>query len=197
MDFSLRSMFELARFSIESPRAAARSLMAMNLPGNARWLLFLISVIASALASYAGFRQLPAEMQVFWADAMSRPVQSVILQAAFWLLVVAGLREAGRWGGKKGSFADTLLLVSWWQILFVCLQVIQILARLVVPLLGEMLGLVGLVVVMWLLTQFIMELHGFQHFWRVLPLVLAALVVGAVGLGVILAVLVFAFTGRV
>ena len=197
MDFSLRSIFGLAQFSVQNPRAASRSLMAMNLPKNARWLLFFLSVIASALASYIGFRLLPADAQVIWADAMSRPMQNVILQTAFWLLAVVGLHRAGRWGGNPGSFADTLLLVSWWQILFFGLQAVQILALLVFPLLGEMLGLIGLVAVMWLLTQFVMELHGFQYFWRVFPLVLGALFVAVVALGLILAVLVFAFTGRV
>ena len=197
MDFSLRSIFELARFSVLSPRAAARRLMDMNLPNNARWILFCLSVIASALASYAGFQLLPPDAQVFWESAMSRPLQNVVIQAAFWLLTVLGLHRLGRWGARQGSFADTLLLVSWWQIVFFGLQAAQILALLIVPIIGDLMGLVSLVLVLWLLTQFVIELHGFQYFWRVLPGVIGAFLLAGMALILILAVLVFVFTGRV
>lgn len=196
MDFSFRSILELAQFSMQSPRAAARSLLAMNLPNNARWILFFLSVIASALASYVGFQLLPPDAQVFWENAMSRPLQNVVIQAAFWLLTVVGLHRLGRWGARQGSFADTLLLVSWWQIVFFGLQAAQILALLIFPIVGDLMGLVSLVLVLWLLTQFVIELHGFQYFWRVLPGVIGAFVLAGVALILILAVLVFVFTGR-
>jgi hypothetical protein len=197
MDFSLRSILNMARFSAQSPRAAAATLMAMNLPGNARWTLFFLGVISSALASHIGFRFLPPEAQALWANAMSRPILGVVMQTAFWLLAVRGLQALGRWGGRQGSFADTLLLVGWWQLLFFCLETAQILALMIVPPLGEMMGLVGVVVLLWVLTQFVIELHGFQHFWRVFPGVIATLLLAAVALIFILAVLVFTVGGGV
>lgn len=195
MDFSLRSILEMTRFSVQSPRAAARSLMAMSLPMSARWILFFFSVIASALASHIGFRLLPTDAQAFWADAMSLPIQSAIMQSAFWLLAVIILHKMGRFSAKSGSFADTLLLVGWWQVVFFALQAVQILTLLILPPVGELLGLVGLVVLLWLLTQFVMELHGFKHFWPMLLCVIGALFMAAITLIVILAMLVFAFTG--
>lgn len=195
MDFSLRSIMELARFSLQSPRAAARALLAMDLPGNARWTLFFLGVIGSALASHIGFRFLPPDAQALWADAMSRPILGAVMQVAFWLLAVIALQALGRWGGRQGSFADTLLLVSWWQVLFFCLEAAQILALLIVPPLGELMGVVGLILLLWVLTQFVVELHGFQYFWRVFPGVIGALLLAAVALIVILAVVVTLFAG--
>jgi hypothetical protein len=195
MDFTLRSILDLARFSARNPRAAARALMAMDLPGNARWPLFFFGVIGSALASHIGFRFLPPDAQILWADAMSRPILGAIMQMAFWLLAVIALHRLGRWGGRQGSFADTLLLVSWWQVLFFCLEAAQILVLLIVPPVGELMGLVGLILLLWVLTQFVIELHGFQYFWRVFPGVIAALLLAAVALIVILAALVLVITG--
>jgi hypothetical protein len=195
MDFSLRSILNLARFSLQSPRAAAGTLLAMQLPGNARWTLFFLGVISSALASHIGFRFLPPEAQALWANAMSRPIQGAVMQIAFWLLAVIGLQALGRWGGRQGSFADTLLLVGWWQLLFFCLEAAQILALLIIPPLGELIGLVGLIVLLWVLTQFVIELHGFHYFWRVFPGVIATLVLAAVALIVVLAAVVIIFTG--
>lgn len=197
MDFSLRSISEMIRFSVQSPRSAARSLIAMNLPIAARWLMFFFAVIASALASHIGFKMLPADAQAFWADAMSRPIQSAIMQAGFWLLAVVFLHKMGRFSAKSGSFADTLLLVSWWQIVFFALQAAQIFTLMIIPPIGELLGLVGLVVLLWLLTQFVMELHGFKRTWRVFICVIAALFLAAISLMVVVAILVFAFTGGV
>lgn len=195
MNFSLRSILEMIRLSVQSPRAAARGLMGMNLPANARWILFFFSVIASALASHIGFRLLPPDAQAFWADAMSSPIQSAIMQAAFWLLAIVILHKIGRFAAKSGSFGDTLLLIGWWQVVFFALQAAQIFTLLILPPVGELLGLVGLFVLLWLLTQFVMELHGFRHFWRVLVCVIGALFLAAITLVVVLAMLVFAFTG--
>lgn len=195
MDFSLRSILNLTLFSVQSPRAAARTLIAMQLPDGARWMLFVLSVIGSALASHIGFRFLPPDAQVLWADAMSRPILGAVMQTAFWLLAAIALQGLGRWGDRQGSFADTLLLLSWWQVLFFCLQTAQILALLILPPVGEWMGLVGLILLLWLLTQFMLELHGFHHFWRVFPGVIAALLLAGLVLIVMLGVLVIIVNG--
>jgi Yip1 domain len=167
MQTSLTALLDLVRYTVQDPRAAARYLLALRLPENARWLIFLLVATASAILMHVGFSLLPQEDQAYLAPAMSSPLRSALMQATFLLITVAGVYSVGRWRGGTGNFADTLLLVSWLQFIFLCLQALQILALVVLPPAAEILAAVGLVLSFWLLTQFILELHGFASAWRV------------------------------
>lgn len=185
MDLSFSALLVLMRFTVQQPRAAVKYILALRLADDARWLLFGLVVVAAALLSQIGFALLPPDAQAFWAEAMSSPVQSTVLQGAFWLLTTVGIFAMGRWGNRRGSFADALLLIGWLQVILFCLQLVQILALLILPLVAELLSVVGLALLFWLLTQFTSELHDFHAPWRVFfgsvgVLLSAALVVSVV-----------------
>jgi hypothetical protein len=82
----------------------------------------------------------------------------------------------GRWRGGTGNFADALVLIVWWQTFLLGFQLLQIAALLVLPVATNLLGLVGLVLVFWLLTAFIAELHGFSSPAKVLVGIIATLI---------------------
>jgi Yip1 domain len=180
METSLTALLELARYTVQNPRAAARYLLALKLPENARWLIFLLVASASAILTHVAFNMLPAQDQTYLANAMSSPLRSAAMQAVFLLTTVVGIYRIGRWRGGTGSFADTLLLVSWLQFVLLCLQVVQILALLVLPPVAEILGVVGVVLSFWLLTQFVVELHGFSSAWRVFLMMIGVLISAAI-----------------
>lgn len=179
MDISLPAVWALTRFTLHDPRAAARMLIAMNLPASARWLLFGIVTSASTILTHIGYRLLPYDESALMDKAMESPLETAILQAGILLLTVAGVYLIGRWRGGKGRSADTLLLIGWLQIVLLCIQIIQIAALVVLPLVAEIIGIAGLVLSLWLLTQFIAELHGFASAWRVFAGILATVFVSA------------------
>jgi Yip1 domain len=186
MQTSLAALLELARYTVQDPRAAARYLLALQLPENARWLIFLLVATASAILMHVGFSLLPPEDQAYLANAMSSPLRSAATQAVFLLVTVVGIYGVGRWRGGIGSFSDTLLLVSWLQVVLLCLQVVQILALIILPPVAEILGVVGLVLSLWLLTQFIVELHGFSSAWRVFMAMIAVLFSAAMAASIVI-----------
>jgi hypothetical protein len=192
MDFSFAALWALTRYTIEDPRAAARMLMAQNLPGRARWLLFGIVATASTLLTHIGYRLLPHDEPALMDKAFETPLETAVLQAGILLLTVAGIHRLGRWRGGTGSFADALLLIGWLQIVLLCIQVIQIAALVILPPVAEIVGIAGLVLSFWLLTQFITELHGFPSPWRVFAGILAAVfgaaLVVAIGLSIFVGV---------
>lgn len=185
MDFSLQSLLELARFTVQNPRAAARSLMAMRLPDAARWILFGFVVTASAFLTHVSFNLLPQAETNFMGNAMANPVQTALIQGFFLLLTVATVYGVGRSRGGTGSFSDTLLLIGWLQVVLLCIQAAQILALVVIPPVAEILGIVGLGLSFWLLTQFIVELHGFASAWRVFAGIIGVIFAAAFVLSVV------------
>lgn len=186
MDLSVTAVLNLARFSVQSPRLAARQILAMAIPDTARWLLFLLVISASALLTHVGFALLPVADRAFMETAMSSPLRTALLQAGFLLIAVVAVHRVGRWQGGTGSFADSLLLVGWLQFILLCLQLAQIIALLILPLLAEIIGITGLVLSFWLLTQFILELHGFQSAWKVFLSILGVLFSAAMAASLVL-----------
>lgn len=186
MDFSIPAILQLARFTVQDPRSAARRLIAMRLPSSARWLLFGLVVAASAFLTHIGFNLLPPAETAFMGGTMASPIQTAVLQAGFLLLTVASIFKIGRWRGGTGSFADALLLIGWLQVVLLCLQMAQIFALLVLPPVAEIIGVLGLGLSFWMLTQFIVELHGFQSGVRVFFVIIGVIVAAAVALSMIL-----------
>lgn len=186
MDISIRALFALARHSVQSPRAAARYIMALDVPDAARWLLVFFVSTASVLLTFIGFQLLPPANTAFTALAMVSPVRTALLQTAFLVITVIGVHKIGRWRGGKGSFSDALLLIGWLQFILLCLQVAQIAALVFLPPLAELLGAIGLVLSFWVLTHFIAELHGFASAWRVFAAVMAALFVAALAVSMVI-----------
>lgn len=186
MDVSVTAVLELARFSVQSPRTAARQILAMAIPDTARWLLFLLVISASAVLTHIGFDLLPQNDRAFMETAMSSPLRTAILQAGFLLVAVVAVHRVGRWQGGTGSFADSLLLVGWLQFILLCLQITQIIALLILPPVAEIIGVIGLVLSFWLLTQFVLELHGFQSAWKVFLSILGVLFSAAMAASLVL-----------
>lgn len=186
MALSFSNLLKLAQFTVMDPRAAARNLMAMNLPDAPRWMLLGLVVCASALLTHLGFNLLPTDETQFMADAIANPLRTAIMQGIFLLLTIAVVYGVGRWRGGKGSFSDALLLIGWLQFVLLCLQAAQVVALLVIPPVAEILGVLGLGLSFWLLTQFITELHGFKSAWRVFGVVMMALVAAAFAIAMVI-----------
>ena len=181
MTLSLHSILALARYSVQSPRDAARTILGLGIPDSARWLLALFVAVTSALLTHVAFNMLPVQERVFLAGAMSSPLRTAGLQVLFLLITAAGVHRIGQWRGGTGSFADALLLVGWLHFLLVCLQAVQIATFFVLPVLAEILGVIGIGLSFWLLSQFVAELHGFRSALRVFAGILAVLFAVALG----------------
>ena len=93
--------------------------------------------------------------------------------------------------GGTGSFPDTLLAMVWLQFLMLGLQVIQLVLMVLFPPLAAIVNLAGFAIFLWLLTNFIAELHGF----RSLLAVFGGIIFGMILLGFGFAILLLILTG--
>lgn len=178
MDLTFATVTALMRETLTAPRATAARIMAMNPPDDARWLGFVIVVVLSVLVGQVS-------ILVLGEGGFGG---SMIFMAVFQTMILLGLVVAvqgiGRLAGGKGTFPDALLLLAWLQFVMIAVQILQLVAMVLVPLLFGFATMLALAVFMWLLVNFTMALHGFTSAVKV--------VVGTVfsffGLAVVLAI---------
>ncbi len=92
----------------------------------------------------------------------------------------------GRKFGGRGTLAGAVALIAWTEFILSLLQVAQIVALVILPPLAEVIGLLGLLVFLWLLSQFVAELHGFASAWKVLFVILVTGLLASFAVAVVL-----------
>ncbi|MCH8465384.1 MAG: YIP1 family protein [Roseinatronobacter sp.] len=186
MDLNLATVSALVRLSLSRPREAAARLIALNVPDDARWLGFVIVVGLSVLVGQ--FSVLLMGDEGFQGGMLFM----AMFQTSLLLGMVVAVQGVGRALGGKGSFPDALLLVAWLQFVMLVFQFLQIASLLIMPPLFGMITVISLVFFMFMLTNFVMALHGFASAIKVfvgiifsffaMAMVLAILL-GMLGLG--------------
>jgi Yip1 domain len=185
MDLDVTTLLQMARDTVRNPREGARLLMQLNLPMSARWTALLLMAVLSAVFTHLSIAAMPLPDQDGMQGVIATPIRTAVLQVVVLLVLVQGIYRIGRWRGGTGSFADAMLLVSWLQFILLVLQLVQIVMMVLLPPVGELLGLAGLVLFLWLLTNFVAELHGF----RSLLLVFVSIIFSLVSLAFLLSLL--------
>ena len=177
MNLTVGGLVALLKLTFQSPREAAAVLMRLPLPDAARWGALVLMAVTSALVMYGVSAAAPMvgpEGEViatpgpfFWAGMVG-----------FGMAMTALLAHAvGRWRGGRGTLPDAVLLVAWLQVVQLTLVAVQMVLLLVVPPLAAVLEIGSVVIFLWLLTNFVAELHGFQSLGRVFAGVIITFVV--------------------
>lgn len=184
-------MISLTKLTLQDPRAATRALLAEGVPLRARSLgLLLVAVISALLASLqVGLN--PQDLDPLSAFMLASPFRAAAVQWGFLALSVVLMHRVGRAFGGTGSFPDALLIVVWLQCLTLLLQVLQLVATVLMPPLAGIIGLGGFALFLWLMANFIAELHGF----RSRAMVFAGMVVTAIAAGLVLGMAVILLAG--
>ena len=181
MDTSLSALMGLLRQTLSDPRAAARQVMALPLPRSARWQALALVIVLSMLFGQAAVLLMAGQ----GPDALSVG----LIQGAVLLALVYAVHFVGRLLGGRGAFEDGLILIAWLQGVMVAVQIAQIVALLILPPLTGLLGFLGMALFLWLLTNFVAELHGFSSLGRVFGMILLTLFGVAILLAIALQIL--------
>ena len=177
---TLTDFLMAARFTLREPRVAARWVLGMGIPVPARWTALALMAVVSTFLVMLDLRIVGAMDDPVVQGAMANPiplaaVQMLMLALSAWLMA-----RVGQIFGGIGRFSDAVMLVVWMQAVLLLVQVVQILAALVSVPLSDAVALVGFAISMWLMTNFVAELHGFSSLGRVF--------LGILGTGLALAV---------
>jgi hypothetical protein len=181
MDLTVANLAGLVALTLREPREAARVILRVPLPLSARWAAMLLMAVLSAVLMQVMQALLPPPLAAdgtplepvgpfFWAGMVA---VGMVLTS---LLVFA----VGKWRGGRGELPDAVILIAWLQFLQLVVVAVQILLMLVLPMVAPVIEIIGVLLFLWLLVNFVAEMHGFRS-------------LGLVFLGVILTFFGFVF----
>ncbi len=190
MQVTLAGLIEAIRFTLQSPREGARWVIGLGLPARVGWTALMLTAVISTLLSSAALAFVPVAMDPAMTVIFGSPLRLAVLQMAGLAIGALLVFGVGRQMGGKGDLAATLAVTSWLEVILIAVQAVQLVVMMIAPLLGDVIGLFGLVLFLWLLAQFVAELHGFASAWKVLGGVFATVFVLALAVTVLSALLV-------
>ena len=167
MQFTFAALIGAIRFTLRAPRDAARAVIGLRLSTSAGWTALALAAVASTLLSSLALQIVPVELEPAVAAVFGNPLRLALLQ--FGVLAVGAVLvfAVGRRLGGTGDLAGTLAVLSWLEVIQIALQVVQLAVMLVAPPVADVIGLAGVVLFFWLLSQFVAELHGVGSGWKV------------------------------
>lgn len=163
MDLTLGNLMGLVRMTFADPRQAAQVVMRLPMPLQARWAAVALMAVLSAILmqAMAGLmppaigpdgQELPAIAPFFWAGMVG-----------FGMVLTALLAFAvGRWRGGRGELPDAVILVAWLQFIQLLIVVLQLAVLVILPVLAPVIEVGAVLVFLWLLVNFVAEMHGFR-----------------------------------
>lgn len=162
MELTPAFLLRMVRETIVAPRAGAAAVLNMGFASSVGWLALMLMAVGSTLLTHISFATMPQEAKDFWGAAMASPMRTAMLQWVVLLISVHAIHKIGRWRGGVGTLSGSVVLVAWLQFILLCLQVVQLVIEILMPAAAAMLGVFGLVLFLWLLTNFVAELHQFR-----------------------------------
>jgi hypothetical protein len=163
--------------SISAPKEEARTIIGLGLPTALLWQALLLIVVVSVVLGQLVVLLIPMPGEP--GDMMGiSPFAMVGLQVVSLGGMALAVHLIGRLMGGSGDFAGALAVVTWLQIVLVGVQIIQIVAMLLLPVLAPLAVWLAIVLFLWLLTNFVAVLHGF----RSLGLVFVMILMSALGI---------------
>jgi len=192
MNLSPPTLLRAARDTLVNPAGAARYVMDLGLSaGQGLTALALTAVLATLLTALMQAFIGPVD-DAAMQGLFNRPFILALSQFGLMNLGAALMWRVGQMFGGKGSFAQSLSLVAWLEVVLILLQLAQVVVLLALPVLSLPIGLVSVFAFFYLLTHFTAALNGFtsliKTFFAILGTALAVLFLASIALMFILPV---------
>jgi hypothetical protein len=190
MEMTMAHIAGLVRLTFAKPREAAQVVMRMPLALQDRWAAVALMAVLSAFLMQAMAALLPPAVgpngevlqpvgPFFWAGMI-----------AIGMVLTASLAFAvGRWRGGKGELADAVILIAWLQFIQLLMVVLQLVLLVTVPLLTPVVEIGAVLLFLWLLVNFVAEMHGFRSLGLVFLGVVVTFVVAVFSMSLLLMML--------
>lgn len=184
MELTMQSIAGMIRETLRDPAQAARDLTATRYDRGTLWSALALVTVLSVLL-LAGMQYLFAAPPTPGAPGVLPLTYALILGSTLVVMVFA-VYYVGRSLGGQGTFPDTLLLIVWFQVISIFVQLVQVTAILIVPFLAAFVSIIGIVWLFYCLLTFINVLHGFDSYLKAL----GTFVMSILGIGFGLALIV-------
>ena len=189
MTWTLKDLIRHAVVTAFNPREGAMEVLAQGIPREAGWPLLGLITVVSVIA----VKGIELMFAMAGVTLVVSPVPGTFTLAIIQFSLAAVMVFSVYWGGRAfggtGGFGDTILLVAWLQFILFCVQVLQVAALFILPMLVTLLSMAGVVLFFWLLTNFVAVIHGFQYLGRVFLGILGGLILVAFVMTVIVSMI--------
>ena len=187
MEMTLANVAGLVRLTIAKPREAAQVVMRLPMTLQDRWAVVALMAVLSAFLMQAMAALIPPTVgpngevfqpvgPFFWAGMV-----------AIGMVITASLAFAvGRWRGGKGELADAVILIAWLQFIQLLLVVLQLVLLVTVPVLTPVVEIGAVLLFLWLLVNFVAEMHGFRSLGLVFLGVIVTFVAAVFAMSILL-----------
>ena len=92
----------------------------------------------------------------------------------------------GRWRGGRGELADSVILVAWLQFIQLLIVVVQLVVLVALPVLAPIVEVGAVLIFLWLLVNFVAEMHGFRSLGMVFLGIVLTFVLAVFGMTILL-----------
>ena len=172
---SLGPLLRMARDTVSNPREGAETVLSLGLPRQALWLAFALVVVLSMLLGDILYLLAGVPQDGPLTGPMGgSPLVMGLLQAGFLYMMAHAITQIGRLFGGTGRFEEALTLIVWLQFIFLCVQVLQLAALLLMPPIAGLITILALALFLWLLVNFIAALHGFTSLGMVFAMTIVS-----------------------
>ncbi|MEM8978172.1 MAG: YIP1 family protein [Pseudomonadota bacterium] len=176
----------LFRLTLRDPREGAEAVLALPLPRGAVSMIFVTSVLLSTLVSGAAYVTAPPEVD---PAALPEPFVAFIVQFGLSAVLIITLYWIGKLLDGQGSISETMLIVSWLQLVILPFTVVALFFGAISTSLGVMIVAAVRLYEIWLLVNFVQALHRLSSLWQAAKMILLAIVGLALGLALFSSVL--------
>ncbi|MBE1281881.1 MAG: hypothetical protein GJ676_01090 [Rhodobacteraceae bacterium] len=171
--------------TLRQPDVAARQLMAMSLGRDVLWIaLFLAVILSTAMMTFQNliYPPHPSTPAVFTETWMYLGVVGIGE-----LLFIYGIYLAGGWMKGHGSLNDIMVVLVWWQLLQVGIQIVLVFLVMVAPPLASLASLAAMAYGVYVLLHFISQAHQLNSLGRAAGVLVVALFAIAFALSLLIA----------
>lgn len=168
MEFDFGKILEIVRLTVFLPRHAARWIIDLRLPANIVGICFALTVVLSAMLSAISAKLSPFDLEPKMVVMFSSPFMLALVQVIVFVIVLMIIQGLGHAFGGIGAFTDALLLLVWLELVLIAIQAVQLVLLFFSLKLALLVGLISFVLFLWVLANFIAELHGFASVFRVM-----------------------------
>ncbi|MBL4749204.1 MAG: hypothetical protein JKX71_01235 [Amylibacter sp.] len=105
----------------------------------------------------------PTEVQNAFSAFSTSPLPLFIVQVATFLGMAGMVTYVGRLFQGHATYKESLTALVWMQVVLFGVSMVQLVLGLVAPFLAPILFLASMMIMIHLIVNFIMELHGFKN----------------------------------
>ena len=162
--------------SLTRPKVGIRTVFKWQLSLQDSALALTLTAVVSAVLITLLIGPLPPQVDPVTAAMFGSPFYLAIVQLVGLAMIAVCLHLLGRVFGGQGTLPQAVVMMAWLEVILILISTVQSVALILVPPVGVVLVPVGMVLSLWLITNFVAELHGFGSLVMTLLGVIAAFI---------------------